>query len=56
MTSKHSLGPVQGQPISHAEAGEKWLIKHLQAKGKSVEQLAELLYEKNWTAVAEVFG
>ena len=54
VTSKHSLGPVQDQPISHAEAGEGWLHRHLAKKDKNAEQLAEILYKNNWTAVAEV--
>jgi tRNA ligase len=52
--SKHSIGPVNGSPESHAEAGEKWLNKHLRDKGKTTEQLAATLWEKNWTAIAEV--
>ncbi|KAF8056574.1 RNA ligase-domain-containing protein [Lyophyllum atratum] len=44
ITSKHSIGPVEGQAISHAQAGEGWLRKHL----------ATRLWENNWTAVAEL--
>lgn len=54
ITSKHSLGPLQGVPESHAQAGERWLRHHLGKAGKTTEQLAEVLWEKNWTAVAEV--
>jgi tRNA ligase len=54
ITSKHSVGPVQGVPESHAQAGERWLRYHLEQVGKTTEQLAEALWEKNWTAVAEV--
>lgn len=54
ITSKHSLGPLQGIPESHAQAGERWLRHHLGKVGKTTEQLAEVLWEKNWTAVAEV--
>jgi len=54
ITSKHSVGPVQGVPESHAQAGERWLRHHLEQVGKTTEQLAEALWEKNWTAVAEV--
>jgi tRNA ligase len=52
--SKHSIGPVAGSPESHAEAGERWLNKHLRDSGKTIEQLASTLWEKNWTAIAEV--
>ena len=54
VTSKHSLGPVQGVTESHAQVGERWLHRHLEQAGKTSEQLAETLYGKNWTAVAEV--
>ncbi|KAI0634683.1 RNA ligase-domain-containing protein [Trametes polyzona] len=55
VTSKHSLGPspsASGQ--SHAQVGERWLRKHLAAAGKTEEQLARTLWDKNWTAVAEL--
>ncbi|KAH9965570.1 RNA ligase-domain-containing protein [Lactifluus volemus] len=54
ITSKHSLGPVQGASESHAQAGERWLLHHLERVGKTTEQLAEVLWEKDWTAVAEL--
>ncbi|TFY66796.1 hypothetical protein EVG20_g4297 [Dentipellis fragilis] len=54
VTSKHSLGPVPGQEESHAQVGERWLRKHLTDAGKTVEGLAHTLWEKNWTAVAEL--
>lgn len=54
VTSKHSLGPVQGVLESHAQVGERWLRSHLEQVGKTTEQLAEVLWEKGWTAVAEV--
>jgi tRNA ligase len=54
ITSKHSLGPVQGVSESHAQAGERWLRRHLEQAGKTTEELAKVLWEKNWTAVAEV--
>lgn len=54
VTSKHSIGPIQGVPESHAQAGERWLQHHLGQVGKSTEQLAKVLWERNWTAVAEV--
>ncbi|KAL5521724.1 TRL1 [Sanghuangporus sanghuang] len=54
VTSKHSLGPVQGSEVSHAEMGERWLVRQLGRKGKTVEELAAVLWENNWTAVAEL--
>jgi tRNA ligase len=40
--------------LSHAEAGEKWLRKYLENKGKTEADLATRLWESNLTAVAEV--
>ncbi len=54
VTSKHSVGPVKGSEISHAEMGEKWLHRHLEKAGKTPEQFAKILWDNNWTAVAEV--
>ena len=54
ITSKHSIGPVAGYPISHAQAGEAWLRKYLKNKGRTEEQLASCLWENNWTAISEV--
>ena len=54
ITSKHSLGPIQGVSESHAQAGERWLRRHLGQVEKTTEELAEVLWKKNWTAVAEV--
>ena len=54
VTSKHSTGPIQDREISHAGMGEIWLDRHLKTKGKKREQLAQVLWDNNWTAVAEV--
>lgn len=54
VTSKHSLGPVQNASESHAQAGERWLRRLLEQVGKTTEELAKVLWEKKWTAVAEV--
>ena len=56
VTSKQSLGPTSENPNcpSHAEMGERWLIRQLNRKEKTTEELARVLWEKNWTAVAEV--
>lgn len=55
VTSKHSLGDKRdGSGESHAQVGERWLRKYLADAGKTEEQLAKVLWENNWTAVAEV--
>ncbi|KAF8520871.1 RNA ligase-domain-containing protein [Hysterangium stoloniferum] len=54
ITSKHSLGPSEGQYKSHAEAGERWLLKHLEKAGKTTEELAQTLWDRDETAVAEL--
>ena len=54
VTSKHALGAVKGVAESHSQVGERWLLKHLADAGKTIEQLANVLWENNWTAVAEV--
>ncbi|KAH8116068.1 RNA ligase-domain-containing protein [Phellopilus nigrolimitatus] len=54
VTSKHSTGPLQNVPISHAQMGERWLLKHLKGKGKTTEQLARVLWDTKCTAVAEL--
>ncbi|KAI0030279.1 RNA ligase-domain-containing protein [Vararia minispora EC-137] len=52
--SKHSLGPIEGVQESHAQAGERWLEAHLARVGRTKADLAQTLWEKNWTAVAEL--
>ena len=56
VTSKHSVGPTPGASgaESHAQVGERWLRKHLAAGNKTEAQLAQTLWDQNWTAVAEV--
>ncbi|KAG6829353.1 hypothetical protein H0H92_004719 [Tricholoma furcatifolium] len=54
ITSKHSLGPVAGSEMSHAQAGESWIRKYLVQKGRTEADLATRLWENNWTAVAEL--
>lgn len=56
VTSKHALGPMQGVSETHSEVGHRWLKKHLEEKGKTEEQLASKLWEKNWTTIAEVYN
>lgn len=40
--------------MSHAQAGEMWLRRYLEKAEKKEEDLAAVLWEKNWTAIAEV--
>ncbi|KAF9226083.1 hypothetical protein BS17DRAFT_776626 [Gyrodon lividus] len=54
VTSKHALGGINGVRETHSQAGHRWLQTHLAAKGKTEEGLAAALWEKNWTAVAEL--
>ncbi|KAL0061488.1 tRNA ligase [Marasmius tenuissimus] len=54
ITSKHSVGPVENVEKSHAQAGEEWLRKYFAQKGKTEEELAEKLWDNNWTAIAEL--
>ncbi|KAL0581130.1 tRNA ligase [Marasmius crinis-equi] len=54
VTSKHSVGAVQGVEKSHAQAGEEWLRKYFTHKGKTEEELAKRLWDNNWTAIAEL--
>ncbi|KAJ7689795.1 RNA ligase [Mycena rosella] len=55
ITSKHALGPAgSDKKLSHAGAGEGWLRKYLTQKGRTEADLARVLWEKNWTAVAEL--
>jgi tRNA splicing ligase len=39
--------PVRGVPANHAQAVERWLRYHLEQVGKTQEQLAVVLWEKN---------
>ena len=52
--SKHSTGPRQDVNLSHAVAGERWVEKQLESLGKTSQQLARELRERNVTAVAEL--
>ncbi|KAG8844328.1 hypothetical protein FRB96_003087 [Tulasnella sp. 330] len=52
--SKHSLGALDNRDVSHAQMGEKWLDRHLEAKGRTKAQLAQRLWDENVTAVAEL--
>lgn len=52
--SKHSTGARADADISHANAGEKWVERHLATVGKTKYDLAMKLREMNATAVAEL--
>ena len=52
--SKHSTGTRQDVDVSHANAGERWVAKHLESVGKTTQQLAQELRRLNITAVAEL--
>ena len=55
ITSKRSIGSFYTREASHTEAGERWLRKHLENKGKTKADLARTLWGSNLTAVTEVF-
>ena len=52
--SKHSTGARDNADLSHAVAGEQWVEKHLDAIGKTKEDLARELRGRNVTLVAEL--
>ena len=52
--SKHSTGARDDTPTSHAQAGERWVDKHLAKVGKTRADLARQLRAMNATAVAEL--
>ncbi|KAF9039447.1 hypothetical protein BDZ89DRAFT_1100303 [Hymenopellis radicata] len=54
VTSKHSLGKTAGDKPSHAEVGERWLRKYFADKGRTEADFAKVLWDNNWTAVAEL--
>lgn len=54
VTSKHSLGGIEGTETTHAEKGREWLLKHLSSVNKTEEQLAEELWGRNETAAFEL--
>ena len=52
--SKHSTGAREDVNLSHAVAGERWIERHLASVGKTREDLAYELRDRNVTAVAEL--
>ncbi|EAU83033.1 RNA ligase [Coprinopsis cinerea okayama7 len=53
VTSKHSVG-AGDENTSHAMRGRMWLNKYLKERGRTEADLAAALWEKQWTAVAEL--
>ena len=52
--SKHSTGERSDTELSHAIAGERWVDRQLKAIGKTRQDLARELRQRNATAVAEL--
>ncbi|KAJ5212571.1 uncharacterized protein N7498_004217 [Penicillium cinerascens] len=52
--SKHSTGVRDDVNVSHAQAGERWVERHVASVGKSSKDLARKLRELNVTAVGEL--
>ncbi|CAL5873432.1 uncharacterized protein PFLUO_LOCUS7711 [Penicillium psychrofluorescens] len=52
--SKHSTGVREDVSLSHAQAGERWVERHVASVGRSVKDLARTLRELNITAVGEL--
>ncbi|RAH40196.1 tRNA ligase [Aspergillus brunneoviolaceus CBS 621.78] len=52
--SKHSTGVRNDAEVSHAQAGERWVERHVKSVGKSVKDLARELRRLNVTAVGEL--
>ncbi|KAI1767792.1 tRNA ligase [Hypoxylon sp. FL1150] len=52
--SKHSTGDRSDIEVSHASAGERWVDKQLATLGKTREEFARELRQRNVTAVAEL--
>ncbi|RYO81859.1 hypothetical protein DL766_007053 [Monosporascus sp. MC13-8B] len=52
--SKHSTGDRSDIEVSHASAGERWVDSQLASIGKTREDLARELRQRNVTAVAEL--
>jgi tRNA splicing ligase len=54
VTSKHSIPAVKTDEKAHAGVGFNWALKHLDSVGKTESDLAEWLFDKSITLVAEV--
>ncbi|TKY85258.1 hypothetical protein EX895_006338 [Sporisorium graminicola] len=54
VTSKHSLGSIEGTDVTHAQKGHEWLLRHLDSVGRTEQQLAAELWQRNETAAFEL--
>lgn len=54
VTSKHSLGSIEGTEVTHAQKGHEWLLKHLASVGRTEQELAAELWQRNETAAFEL--
>lgn len=54
VTSKHSCGPHEGMSRNHSEMGKIWVIRHLNAAGKTESELADELEKRSLTMVGEL--
>lgn len=52
--SKHSTGVRADTDLSHAQAGERWVERHVATVGKTAKDLARTLRQMNVTAVGEL--
>ncbi|PYI03311.1 tRNA ligase [Aspergillus sclerotiicarbonarius CBS 121057] len=52
--SKHSTGVRNDTNLSHAQAGERWVERHVSSVGRTVKDLARELRRLNVTAVGEL--
>ncbi|KAI8987648.1 RNA ligase-domain-containing protein [Mycotypha africana] len=54
VTSKHAIPAVKTDPTAHGGVGYNWLLRHLSLVGKTEKDLAEWLYDKRITLIAEL--
>jgi tRNA splicing ligase len=54
VTSKHSIPSLKTDIQAHAGVGYNWVLKHLDSVGKTESDLAEWIFDKSITLVAEV--
>ena len=54
VTSKHSLPIPQDDSEAHGGVGYRWVLKHLASVGMTEADLADWIFDKKVTLVAEV--
>ncbi|KAI9243327.1 RNA ligase-domain-containing protein [Phascolomyces articulosus] len=54
VTSKHSLPDPQDDPAAHGGVGYRWVMNHLKSVGKTEADLANWIFDKKLTLVAEL--